>query len=236
MNFTHKVLRWLNCKRWMRTWIAQTLLQILPCSLASIPNSLKPAAKVEVVAAGGRAELPDQKSRSWAGRGVEKNTGLIACTWLCFISQETSCLLGCGAAAKGNWKHVMRCDRDSSGSKKSFSRYLSEKKKTTVDHLAPLLKTKNRLWVKTFWKYILVNTPLILSSVFQLITAAFLGAISLLAGKARRAGQQKCELFMFLLKARVLSLEPCLIEWICRDSFCSNPEPRPAKCHPGSHR
>jgi len=37
---------------------------------------------------------------------------------------------------------------------------------------------------------------------------------------------------MFLLKARVLSLEPCLIEWICRDSFCSNPEPCPAKCHP----
>lgn len=72
MNFTHKVLRWLNCKRWMRTWIAQTLLQTLPCSLASIPNSLKPAVKVEVVAAGGRAELPDQKSRSWAGRGMDE--------------------------------------------------------------------------------------------------------------------------------------------------------------------
>lgn len=25
-----------------------------------------------------------------------------------------------------------------------------------------------------------------------------------------------------------------MIEWLCRDSFCSNPEPRPAKHHPGT--
>lgn len=55
----------------------------------------------------------EEQKLSWEGDGW--NTGLIVCTWLCFISQETSRLLGCGTAAKGNWKHVMRCDRDSSG-------------------------------------------------------------------------------------------------------------------------
>lgn len=129
-------------------------------------------------------ELNSQMRRAEAG-WVEGVGWQLACG--CALSVRKAAAPQQLTAARGNW--WVWCDAIGAVwvGRRAPPVIFLKKRWQRVLLIALLLKKNTGLWIKMFRKYILVNTPLILIRVFQLITAALPRALSLLVGKARRA-------------------------------------------------